>query len=119
MWENHGGTNWTLLQLNADDAIGAGNDKWVIKQAHDINNNGWITAYGYTGFGSGFASGVLKPLASCYADCNGDGALNLADFGCFQTKFATGDPYADCNGDTALTVADFGCFQTRFVQGCP
>ena len=56
---------------------------------------------------------------SCYPDCNGDGALTVADFGCFQTRFVAGDPYADCNGDGVRTVADFGCFQTRFVQGCP
>jgi hypothetical protein len=29
---------------------------------------------------------------TCYADCNGDGVLGLADFGCFQTKFALGCP---------------------------
>jgi hypothetical protein len=57
--------------------------------------------------------------AACYADCNGDGALNLTDFGCFQTKFATGDPYADCNGDGSLNLTDFGCFQTKFALGCP
>jgi hypothetical protein len=55
----------------------------------------------------------------CYADCNLDGALNLADFGCFQTKFALADPYADCNLDGTLNLADFGCFQTRFAVGCP
>jgi hypothetical protein len=57
--------------------------------------------------------------APCYADCNGDGVLGLADFGCFQTKFALGDPYADCNGDGVLGLADFGCFQTKFALGCP
>ena len=57
--------------------------------------------------------------AACYADCNTDGALTVADFGCFQTAFVAGNMYADCNTDTQLTVADFGCFQTRFVQGCP
>jgi hypothetical protein len=31
----------------------------------------------------------------------------------------TGPCYADCNGDGQLNVADFGCFQTRFVLGCP
>ncbi len=62
---------------------------------------------------------VWDPPAGCYADCNGDGLLNLADFGCFQTKFATGQPYADCNGDTLLNLADFGCFQTKFAVGCP
>ncbi len=56
---------------------------------------------------------------ACYPDCNGDGALTVADFGCFQTRFVAGDPYADCNGAGGLTVADFGCFQTRFVAGCP
>jgi hypothetical protein len=57
--------------------------------------------------------------APCYPDCNGDAVLNLADFGCFQTKFALGDPYADCNGDSVLNLADFGCFQTKFALGCP
>ena len=57
--------------------------------------------------------------AACYPDCNGDGALNLGDFGCFQTKFALGDPYADCNGDGNLNLGDFGCFQTKFALGCP
>ena len=55
----------------------------------------------------------------CYPDCNGDAALNLGDFGCFQTKFALGDPYADCNGDAVLNLGDFGCFQTKFALGCP
>jgi hypothetical protein len=42
----------------------------------------------------------------------------IADFACFQTRFAAGDPYADCNGVGGLTIADFGCFMTAFVQ-CP
>jgi choice-of-anchor B domain-containing protein len=64
---------------------------------------------------------VVSPAcaATCYADCNGDGVLGLADFGCFQTKFALNDPYADCNGDGVLGLADFGCFQTKFALGCP
>ncbi len=57
--------------------------------------------------------------APCYPDCNGDQILNIADFGCFQTKFATQNSYADCNGDQILNLADFGCFQTKFAIGCP
>ncbi len=57
-------------------------------------------------------------LPPCYPDCNDDRLLNLADFGCFQTSFATLNPYADCNGDTILNLADFGCFQTKFAIGC-
>ncbi len=56
---------------------------------------------------------------ACYADCSGDGALTVADFGCFQTRFVLQNPYADCNADGSLTIADFGCFQTKFVAGCP
>jgi hypothetical protein len=56
---------------------------------------------------------------TCYPDCNGDGALNLSDFGCFQTAFALGQPYADCNGDGVRNLSDFGCFQTQFALGCP
>ncbi|MCC6661198.1 MAG: trypsin-like peptidase domain-containing protein [Phycisphaerales bacterium] len=56
---------------------------------------------------------------ACYPDCNEDSALNLSDFGCFQTKFATGDPYADCNADGVRNLADFGCFSTKFALGCP
>ncbi|MCC6662082.1 MAG: S8 family serine peptidase [Phycisphaerales bacterium] len=61
----------------------------------------------------------VQCLSTCYADCNADFALNLADFGCFQTKFALGDSYADCNNDGVLNLADFGCFQTKFALGCP
>jgi hypothetical protein len=66
----------------------------------------------------GFLGGGGTPLP-CYPDCNGDGVLGLADFGCFQTKFALNDPYADCNGDGVVNLADFGCFQTKFALGCP
>ncbi len=62
---------------------------------------------------------VIPTTQPCYPDCNGDGLLNIADFGCFQTKFATGNMYADCNGDSLLNLADFGCFQTKFAIGCP
>ena len=76
------------------------------------------------GAGTGPAGNVtawdnLRIEKVCYPDCTGDGALTVADFGCFQTKFVVGDPYADCNGSGTLTVADFGCFQTLFVAGCP
>ncbi len=58
-------------------------------------------------------------VAGCYPDCNTDGQLTIADFGCFQSNFVAGDPYADCNNSTTLTIADFACFQSRFVAGCP
>ncbi|MCC6660675.1 MAG: hypothetical protein IT437_07285, partial [Phycisphaerales bacterium] len=48
-----------------------------------------------------------------------DDALTLADFGCFQTMYATKNPYADCDGNGALTLSDFACFAPRFALGCP
>ncbi len=55
----------------------------------------------------------------CRADLNGDGTLDLADFGAFQAAFGSGDlGHADFNGDGLLTLADFGAFQTAFALGC-
>ena len=68
------------------------------------------------------ASGVITAFSSvieCYPDCNNSGNLTIADFGCFQAAFASGNPYADCNNSGNLTIADFGCFQASFAAGCP
>ncbi len=58
------------------------------------------------------------PTCVCYADCNADNALTIADFGCFQSRFASQNSYADCNQSASLTIADFGCFQSQFASGC-
>lgn len=56
----------------------------------------------------------------CYADCNGDGTLSVADFTCFRNAYLNGDTsVADCTGDGALTVADFTCFRNAYLAGCP
>jgi hypothetical protein len=68
---------------------------------------------------SGNITGFSREAIPCYADCNADRVLTVADFGCFQTRFVAGEPYADCNGVSGLTIADFACFQTAFVKGCP
>jgi len=56
---------------------------------------------------------------TCYADCDGNTALDIFDFLCFQDAFVRRDPYADCNGNTVLDIFDFLCFQDAFVVGCP
>jgi ferredoxin len=91
-----GGTwRWTILDRDMCGGFGCCETRWDVA----------VTAAG-------------SAQVVCAADCNGDGALAVSDFGCFQTAFVAGAPYADCNGDGALTVADFGCFQTAFVAGC-
>ncbi len=57
--------------------------------------------------------------AWCRTDINKDRALTIADFGAFQSAFATGNAMiADFNDDGNLTIADFSTFQSRFAQGC-
>jgi hypothetical protein len=61
---------------------------------------------------------------SCYANCDASTAvpfLNVADFSCFLTRFASQDPFANCDGSTTaptLNVADFTCFLSKFAAGC-
>lgn len=59
----------------------------------------------------------LQP--ECAADCDGNGALNILDFLCYQGMFQNGDPGADCNGDATMDILDFICFSNEFEAGCP
>ena len=105
-----GGGTWSALGAGLDDECEA-----------LAGYDGALWAGGQFLAAGPFSSGHIARWVACpcYPDCNANGALTVADFGCFQTKFVAGDPYADCNTDGALTVADFGCFQTRFIAGCP
>jgi hypothetical protein len=64
-------------------------------------------------------------LTVCYANCDcsiAAPALNVQDFSCFLTRFASGEGYANCDGSTqspVLNVQDFSCFLVRFAAGCP
>ncbi|MEX2217974.1 MAG: hypothetical protein WD749_04370 [Phycisphaerales bacterium] len=64
-------------------------------------------------------------LGACYANCDSSTTppvLNVADFGCFLTRYAAAEPYANCDASTTppiLNVADFGCFLTKYAAGCP
>jgi hypothetical protein len=55
----------------------------------------------------------------CFADCDGNGALNILDFVCYQGLFQSGDPNADCDDNGSLNILDFVCFQGAFQDGCP
>lgn len=61
----------------------------------------------------------------CYANCDESTqppVLNVADFGCFLTRYAAAEAYANCDESTqppVLNVADFGCFLTKYAAGCP
>lgn len=88
-------------------------------QALTVHDDELIVGGRFTTAGGRVSAYWARWGCGCYADCDDGGVLTIADFACFQGKFAAGDPYADCDGDSALTLADFGCFQTKFVAGCP
>ena len=99
-------SRWAGRATTGRVAIARSRHNWLDSMEHpDFNNLANPTVYPF------------QP--DCYADCNEDGVLNLADFGCFTTKFALKDFYADCNRDGTRNLSDFGCFTTKFALGCP
>jgi hypothetical protein len=68
---------------------------------------------------------TIPPPPTCYANCDQSiipPVLNVADFACFLSKFASGDPWANCDESIippVLNVADFACFLAKFATGCP
>jgi len=76
--------------------------------------------FSFTDFDMQIDNITIEPLSSgCYADCTGEGTLDIFDFVCFQDAFVMGDPYADCDQNSVYDIFDFICFQDAFVFGCP
>ena len=44
------------------------------------------------GLFNNFQVNIIRDTPTCYADCNGDGVLNILDFVCFQQEFQKGCP---------------------------
>jgi hypothetical protein len=67
----------------------------------------------------------LTQGSACYPNCDNSTTppiLNVNDFICFQSAFASGNSYANCDNSTTppvLNVNDFICFQSAFAAGCP
>ncbi|GJM19549.1 MAG: hypothetical protein DHS20C14_17620 [Phycisphaeraceae bacterium] len=58
------------------------------------------------------------PATTNFADCDGNGSLNVDDVDCFVAAFTTGDlGAADCDGNGSLNIDDVDCFVTAFVGG--
>jgi hypothetical protein len=140
--EPYSNTPWTV------GCTGAGEICWTSPETFAANPNSnalrwgtmynfWFTADQPPAQGS-VTMGLFKPHTpgavsfsadvpsgpACYANCDGSTeppVLNIADFSCFLSKFAGGDPYANCDGSTeppVLNVADFTCFLSKFAGGC-
>ena len=67
---------------------------------------------------------IILPIP-CRPNCDNSTVapfLNINDFLCFQSRFASGDSYANCDGSPlppVLTINDFVCFQAAFAAGAP
>ena len=58
--------------------------------------------------------------SACFADCDGNGALNIDDIDCFVAAFIGSDiAAADCDGNGTLNIDDIDCFVAAFTAGCP
>ena len=66
-----------------------------------------------------FADNLELVLGECAADCDGNGALNILDFVCFQGEFQAQSDAGDCDGNGLFNILDFVCYQGLFVAGCP
>ncbi len=58
----------------------------------------------------------------CYADFNGDNALNASDFIRFINLYNLGHPLANCDGSSVPpknNAADLTCFVLKYQAGCP
>lgn len=87
--------------------------------AQDCNGNGRPDSCDIADGTSKDANGDGIPdECSCYANCDGQGGLDLFDFLCFQNGFVGGSPTADCDGSGGLDLFDFLCFTNAFNAGC-
>jgi hypothetical protein len=55
----------------------------------------------------------------CIGDCDGNGALNILDFVCFQGEWQNQTDKGDCDGNGQFNILDFVCFQGEWQAGCP
>ncbi|MEQ8315885.1 MAG: GC-type dockerin domain-anchored protein [Phycisphaerales bacterium] len=62
--------------------------------------------------------GVSVVRATCTADVDGNGVLEVFDFLEFQNLFGNGDGRADCDENGRLDIFDFLCFTNAFAGGC-
>ena len=61
---------------------------------------------------------INDAAGACYADFNGDGAVNTQDVLAYLNAWNAGDASADCNGDGAINTQDVLCFLNAWNTGC-
>ena len=121
-------------------ALSSGTPYWLVLRSIGDSFGSWhVNDHGEQGLRASQSSGSqtwmtstntrvafrIEVASACYANCDGSTTapvLNIADFVCFQQRFAAGDSAANCDGSTTapvLNIGDFVCFQQLFAAGCP
>jgi uncharacterized membrane protein len=132
LWEY--ASEWSSLDLSDSGspnfAIAACVDTdWGITEAHDINDNGWIVAFGETNGASGLETHVvLLTPEPCPLDVNGDGFITEDDAAAIASMIVLYDPpERDCFPATICDWdVDFDCVIDEddhaavlaFIGGC-
>jgi hypothetical protein len=66
-------------------------------------------------------NGICDANENCAGDLNGDGVVNVIDFGLFNLAYGTlcSGCGEDLNGDGVVNVLDFGIFASVYGTSCP
>ncbi|MCA9277761.1 MAG: hypothetical protein H6815_03135 [Phycisphaeraceae bacterium] len=102
--------NGATLQLGQYEAYLDQGTQWI--SLRDLVPSGQSCV----AFDAGF---ICIESVTCYADCDGDGDLDIFDYICYGNAYAANDPYADCDGNGVLNVFDYICFGNAYAAGCP
>jgi hypothetical protein len=98
------------------------NSWFSFNQWHGLADNGWVVFAAQFSDESGaiFRQNLREFDELCAGDFNGDGMVDILDFGVFGAAFETaqGDPgfdvRADFTGDGVVDIQDFGVFGAEF-----
>ncbi len=109
--------------IHSDAIVSPPNCTWTWNGWESTTPIGRVEIYGGNVFGGGFQmiddmEITVTCSAACYADCEGDGDLDVFDFLCFQSEWAAQTAYGDCEQDGDWDVFDFLCFQSAYANGC-
>lgn len=104
------------VMRDLNDLIPAGSG-WTLQIATGVSAGGQIVGWGIHG-ASGQRAFLLSP-ATCPADLDGNGTLNLDDVDAFVAFFIAGDLNADLDGNGTINLDDLDAFVASYLAGCP
>jgi hypothetical protein len=93
LWEEKASSGWEDV-LDLDDAACDCNDEFILREAVDINDDGWIVARSAT------RAYLLRRVEACPADLDGDGCVGVLDFQLLLAHWTQpGQTCGDCENE--------------------